>query len=126
MTSISPNAVAITLISLNAVAMTLHSTLYYMAPNSVVQDRLILNQAKLNISGHNDFNLTNRAQICIINVTTNSWIICVNRPYHPSGRCRSPVGETSRVSMPPGRRNLPRLDTCRKAKAHPSLARRTK
>ena len=54
----------------NAVAMTLHSTLYDVAPNSVVQDRLILNQAKLNISGHNDFNLTNRAQICIINVTT--------------------------------------------------------
>ena len=52
MTSISPNAVA----------MTLHSTLYYMVPNSVVQDRLILNQAKLNVSGHNDFNLTKRCR----------------------------------------------------------------
>lgn len=45
MTSISPNAIAITLIFPNAAAMTLHSTLYYMAPNSVVQDRLILNQS---------------------------------------------------------------------------------
>ena len=57
----------------NSVAMTLHLTLYYIAPNSVVQDRLILNQAKLNVSGHNDFNLTNSAQICIIKVTTKRF-----------------------------------------------------